>query len=182
MAEANVFNLYRLLGSEPRVWHEQAEGLLHCAVVLCDHLIARHDVPPTDRRVETNGLVNSIMLLLGLSIENAVKGAYIARHPELVTREKLNQSLWNGDGGHALRLFAARLIQLTVREADLLDRLQEHVVWAGRYPIPLKANRFYRTREPVNRRTFHMADIDLARSLIYRLQRVSTGGEPSPDF
>ncbi len=80
--------------------------------------------------------MSSTLLLLGLAFEDLIKGVDIARDPSLVNLKSLNRSLWKDDSGHAIRKFAKSLMTLDSDEEELLDRLQEAVVWAGRFPIP----------------------------------------------
>jgi hypothetical protein len=122
------------------------------------------------RRIEQNGLFHSIMLLLGLSFENLIKGVFVASHPTLVTKDKLDRSLWKSDGGHGLRDLATSVATLTADELSLLDRLQEHVVWAGRYPIPTSATRYHNSLYPVHKMQFSTRDITVAKQLFERLE------------
>jgi hypothetical protein len=146
---------YELRGRDPHVWLEYALSLMYSAEVLRDHLLSRMEVPPGLRRVETLGLVHSTMLLLGLAAENLIKGVYVAQNPCIVTREKLDRSLWTSDGGHGLKDFARSLLKLEPEEVERLGRLQEHLVWAGRYPIPTKSSRYYNSEHPQGMLKFH---------------------------
>lgn len=58
---------YKLLGQESLQWLEKAQGLRYCAGTLKTHLLEIINSPPASRRVETLGVVNSTLLLLGLA-------------------------------------------------------------------------------------------------------------------
>lgn len=133
---------YELVGGSPKQWLEKSHGFMHCANILMEKLVGMMDVPPHSRRVETLGLVDSILLLLGLAFENLIKGVYIAKHPSLVNRDGLDRSMWKADSGHGITEYADSLVKLEPDEKNLLIRLQEYVVWAGRYPIPTKSGRY----------------------------------------
>jgi len=165
--------LYELSGREALVWLEKAEGQRYCAGIMKDHLVllVNGHAPAWSRRVEMLGVVSSTMLLLGLSFENLIKGVYVARNPALVDRARLDRSLWRADGGHGIRVFAKSLIALEQVEEDLLDRLQEYVVWAGRFPIPTKSGRYHQNRSPVNKQQFSVADFDVADQLFEKLKK-----------
>jgi hypothetical protein len=161
--------LYSMTGSEALQWLESAQGLKHSAEVLRDHLIASTDVPPNLRRIETLGLMKSSMLLLGLAFENLIKGVYVAKNSEIVNGEKVNRSSWNSHGGHGIVDFAQAQVQLEADERELLTRLQEHILWAGRYPVPNKSSDFYSSRHPDNKRKLSSADFGLADRLFHKL-------------
>ena len=116
------------------------------------------------------GLIHSALLLLGLAVENAAKAVYVARDPSLLSMERLDQFPNSSDKGHGIGSLVAGLFALTEAESDLLSRLQEHVVWAGRYPIPRASTRYHDAHHPVNKRSMHPDDFRLAWSLIERLQ------------
>lgn len=165
--------LYELSGSEALIWLEKAQGLRYCAGILKDKLVEMwNETSPVSRRVETLGVVSSTMLLLGLAFENLIKGVYVARKPALVDRIRLDRSLWQTDGGHGIRDFAKSLMRLEPDEEELLDRLQEYVVWAGRFPVPTKAGRYHQNLSPVNKHQFSTADFDTADRLFGKLKEL----------
>lgn len=167
--------LYELIGKDAALWLEHAKGLRYCAVILKNQLVALFDTPDTpsnDRRVETNGLVDSTLLLLGLAFENLIKGVYIAQEPGRVDKTRLDRSLWQADSGHGISEFAKSLTQIDTDEEDLLQRLQESIVWAGRFPIPTKSSRFHTSRSPVNKRSLSTRDFEVAEGLFAKLERI----------
>jgi hypothetical protein len=161
--------LYYSLGSDPLHWLEKAQGLKYGAEVLKHKLVVSMEVAPADRRIETLGLVMSSMLLLGLAMENLIKGVYVAKNPNLVARERIDLSLWAEDSGHGIASFAKTLTPLEHDEEELLRRLQEHVVWAGRYPIPTKSTRFHNSLHPDNLRRLNTEDFRVADRLFVKL-------------
>ena len=163
---------YRLLGQESLMWLEKAQGLRYCAEILNAHLMEDLvNAPPASRRIETNGVVSSALLLLGLAFENLIKGVDVARDPSLVNLDRLDLRLWrHEDGGHGIRNFAKSLVTLDTDEEELLDRLQESIFWAGRFPIPLKSGRYYESRNPVNKHRLSTADSAVAARLFKKLE------------
>ena len=77
-------------------------------------------------------------MLIGMSIENALKALYIINNPELVTNGKMNPKWKNG---HDL-VTLAELSGYVCNEIniDLLRNLSGYIKWAGRYPIPQKVS------------------------------------------
>jgi hypothetical protein len=173
MKQSESDEQYKLVGQEALMWLEKAQGLRFCAGILKDQLVemvTNNDTPPWALRVETNGVVSSTLLLLGLAFENLIKGVDIARDPSLVNLKSLNLRLWKGDGGHAIRNFAKSLMKLEPDEEELLDRLQESIFWAGRFPIPLNSVRYHESHNPVSKHQLSTADFATADRLFDRLK------------
>ena len=163
---------YRLLGQESLQWLEKAQGLRYCAVILKTHLLEIIDSPPASRRVETLGVVNSTLLLLGFAFENLIKGVKIAQNPNLVDRDRFDIKPWRkADAGHGITTLAKSLVTLTSDEEELLNRLQESILWAGRFPIPLTSGRYHDSHSPVNKHQFSTTDFEVAERLFERLEK-----------
>ena len=163
---------YKMIGQESLHWLEKAQGLKYCARVLKEHLLEIIDSPPASRRVETLGVVNSTLLLLGLAFENLIKGVKVAQEPNLVDLNRFDIKLWKKeDGGHGIRTFAKSLVSLSPHEEELLDRLQEAVFWSGRFPIPLKSERYHQSHHPVNKHQFSTMDFEVAEGLFEKLEK-----------
>jgi hypothetical protein len=182
MSEEQSNEIYALKDADPRVWFEQGLGLFRAAEVLRDHLMSVRNVPPAARRVETLGLVHAVMLLLGLSLENAIKGACIAITPRTVTGDGMETSSWKhgGHGGHGIRNLAKSVTVLSEAEDELLNRLLEHIVWAGRYPVPTNPGRYHHSQHPKNLQTLKPSDFPVARRLLERLRELLKTGNRYP--
>jgi hypothetical protein len=108
-------------------------------------------------------LFGPYLLLAGMAVENLLKGVLLQRRPTLVRDGRVARSGWSGGGGgHNLRAMAREVSPaLADRHVDLLVRLEAHVVWGGRYPVPLKAAHFVgqpREGGPPTLRTFRSSD------------------------
>jgi hypothetical protein len=55
-------------------------------------------------------------------------------------------------------------------EEELLDRLQEYIVWAGRFPIPTNSGRYHQNLSPVNKHHFGTADVVIADHLFAKFE------------
>jgi hypothetical protein len=163
---------YKMVGQDSLQWLEKAQGLKYCAQILRDHLQENIDVAPASRRVETLGLVNSTLLMLGLAFENLIKGVKIAEDPTLVNLNGFDIKAWKKlDGGHGIKSLAQSLLILESDEEELLDRLQESIFWAGRFPIPLKSERYHESRIPINKHQLSMIDFGVAEQLFSKLEK-----------
>ena len=78
-------------------------------------------------------------MLIGLSIENIIKGILVAEFPEHINKGKLSKELKS----HALLHLMDKIksIQITKSEKEILKLLEEVVPYWGRYPIPLEYNK-----------------------------------------
>ena len=172
MDQAESERLFQLTGTDSLRWLSIARSLKYSAEVLRDRLIESMKIPAMFRQTETEGLLMSSMLLLGLAIENLVKGVYVAKNPEVVDERKIDSSGWKTDGGHGIADFVKAFISVDQEEEELLVRLQEYIIWAGRYPIPNKSTRFYNSRYPVNKRYLNTRDFRIVDGLFDKLTEV----------
>jgi hypothetical protein len=93
-------------------------------------------------------------MLFGMAIECELKGLLFAEDP---TKSYKDHDLKN--------LADALALTLTMREAELLAILSDHIVWCGRYPAPLKpVNVQFKTDSLVSgsRHSSHTPAIDSA--------------------
>ena len=68
-----------------------------------------------------------------------IKGIRISRKPTNVTQERIESRILSRKG-HGIAEGANKIIDLTQQELKLLNRIQEYLLWAGRYPLPLKSS------------------------------------------
>lgn len=80
-------------------------------------------------------LLSVVMMLAGFALENLAKGMIIGRETKRVTPAGIER--WH-KGHDLVALFARAEFALTAEETDLARRMTAHVVWGGRYPVPMK--------------------------------------------
>ncbi|HKJ81555.1 MAG TPA: hypothetical protein VJ954_05980 [Ignavibacteriaceae bacterium] len=122
-------------------WSEKGRGLLTSAEIINTELLSisirNTQKIPDELTTKFGGLIDSLQLLLGFAIENAIKGNIIASRPDFKDISELNQYKFNDLGGHGIvNMVKANIEQISSSEIDLLDRLQESIIWAGRYNSP----------------------------------------------
>jgi len=115
--------------------------------------------------------LKSFMLLVGMAFENLIKGILVGRDPTNISREEIKKQLL-GRGGHGISEGAKTVTNISNAEYDLLRRLEEYLIWAGRYPMPLKSKAFYDSQTPENLRSFGWTDFKLIDSLYDRLAEI----------
>lgn len=116
------------------------------------------------------------MLLSGLAFENLTKGILIGRKPGAVTATKFNVEQLAGKGGHNLATLAQQVKPaLSSSQLDVVRRLTDFVIWAGRYPIAMRSTK---TSHP----SFISTDPALIDELFDELVEVLRRENPTPTF
>jgi hypothetical protein len=167
---------FELIGQSPHVWLSSATQLKRAADLVREELKKILSVYPRGRaRYEDLVLFNSYMLLAGLALENLTKGILIGRNPNIVSRVNLDlKLLGNSKGGHDLSKLAQQAAtNLSPIEIDLIDRLVAFVVWAGKYPIHLRANE-------TNHPTFKTTDPELIDKVFEKFATILKDANPNP--
>jgi hypothetical protein len=109
----------------------------------------------------------SMMLLAAFAVENLVKGLLIARDPNAVAALTDNpERLVHGASARHLsvHLCAETGVSLSEQEEDAVRRLEIHLLWAGRYPVPKDARKLgerHRTAEPQLESAASFSEIEL---------------------
>ena len=142
-SKQNTEELFENIGNDSLHWLAQAKGLKMIADTILPLLQEELSIPPAIQGTQQKRLayVGSYMLLTGLAFENLIKGILIGRDPTLVTKEKIESGILTRKG-HGITEGAENIISLTTDELQLLNRIEEYLFWAGRYPLPLKVGIF----------------------------------------
>jgi hypothetical protein len=79
--------------------------------------------------------------LIGMCLENMIKGILIHQDPTLVKGSQLKGKIKT----HNLKLLANSIAgcSFTDEEKQLFDFLTEHTIWISKYPIPANADDFF---------------------------------------
>jgi hypothetical protein len=170
MNHTNEEEIYKLLGQDSLTWLQQAEFLRMSAVPIWEKLReilyvsqVRHGI-----REQKLAFTQSFMLLTGMSFENLIKGVHIAKTPNLSIEDRIK--IWNSyRGGHGISGLINLAISPSAKEKNLLRRLEEYVVWAGRYPIPRDINQY---RSAKNYHSLSTQDPPLCDTLFERLASI----------
>jgi hypothetical protein len=84
----------------------------------------------------------STMLLAAFAMENLLKGLVVIREPGSVQPRATDPERlldWEGSGHDLLALARRAGEKLSAEEEDLMRLLTEFVLWAGRYPVSMRA-------------------------------------------
>lgn len=129
---------FALQSTDPAAWYELARTLRIAAEPIQHRLFEIAEISQNIEgiRLRKLGYVRAYMLLTGLAFENLLKAIALLRHQSI---KDLNQR-----GGHGLVAMAEWLtLELAPAERDYLRRLEEYVVWAGRYPVPRVSGTYF---------------------------------------
>lgn len=122
-------------------------------------------------RVKKLAYFHSFMLLTGLAFENLIKGILIGRCKTIVNQESIDTSHWGGKSGHGIEELARKVTSISSDESNLLKRLQESLIWGGRYPIPKTSGVYFANRDLLS---LLPTDFVLINNLFLRLEGILT--------
>lgn len=139
----------------PAYWHKNAHNLSLSAKVIEDKLNEMNHLPmikihdPDSYFNEIIAYSEAYMLIMGYSVENSLKGfaleIYLKDHNqvEIPDFNTLKKNVWKIQNGHDLpKLIRLFDINLAASEDNLLLRLKNFIVWAGKYHIPTDSKTF----------------------------------------
>ncbi len=130
--------LYRLGCSEAYLWLLKAAELLKSANLLWQQYLDDLAAFQKGERIEEPFIGGTALMLYGLAVENLLK-AGLAHQGKAATASGAF-----GLKSHVLLSLGEQLgLSLSTIEAELLERLEAFVSWAGRYPMPLVAQDLY---------------------------------------
>lgn len=163
-------------GENPLVWQASARDLLDAASAVKASVIQLDD-----GMMHTLAAVQA--MLLGLALECLLKGMYIKRHRVWEEADRAHAIVKNGEyvgvpgaGEHELlQLADAAGVALNQQERSVVARLTDFVVFAGRYPVPVRVENMKPVKRPgggtVARRYISRDELETAEALVNRLMR-----------
>lgn len=161
---------YEIIGRDAQTWLTQAIELRFSAEVFLPKIEYALALPPNSPEVQARrfAFIHSYMFLNGLAFENLIKGIIIGREPNLATKVEIDREILDRKG-HGIASGARKIISVTAQEDKLLQRMEEYLVWAGRYPLPLKFEA-YSNSETKRLRQYRSNDPVLINQLFEKLQ------------
>jgi hypothetical protein len=171
--------LYKNLAEDPDRWYDSALVLKGVAEAIGEIRMraARAFVSGNHGEIEQLTYGPPFPMLAGLAIENLAKAIVLRR----TVRKSEGGKLPQGIAGHGKVLdhLADAGITLSDAERALARRLAKFVVWAGRYPVPMKAPPGASDLE-VGAQTSY-SDLDQFRRFFAKLERRYRGGGDASD-
>ncbi len=117
---------YTEIAKDPYTWLGKATGLIYAA----NKVLIKEKEGPLKGLYQNVGIY---MMLSSFAIENILKCIIIQKTSTVVNNGKLDESVLGHD---LLKLFKNANINYTSSEENLLNRLSNFAIQAGRYPIP----------------------------------------------
>jgi hypothetical protein len=122
---------------------------------------------------ELAGCWQAAYLHAGLSVEQAAKAVLISRDHKIITdtgridRQRFPSA---GPSGHAVSGIVPQLISaLSPREVEILQKLEDHIIWKGKYAVPLNVEQLEVTDVRVRGAAHYLDDRATIRSIVERL-------------
>jgi len=82
--------------------------------------------------------------LIGMTFENLFKGLWMMQNPGDAALVESVRSKFPGFSNHMLKEFARKThFTISIEEEKIWDALTEHILWVGRYPVPLTRNKYH---------------------------------------
>lgn len=157
-------------------WVDRAEKHLIVSEIIHNELfivLENHPDIPDEITQKVMALLESYLLLCGLAFENLVKGLIISIKPDFNDKKELNAYKWNTKGGHGIKeMFDYNFQSLDETEKELIERLEEFLIWAGKYEIPLESNKYIKSKFPKNLENFKSTDKIVAESIFEKIKLV----------
>lgn len=161
---------------DEQAWLRQADQFLDAACVLAEGFaVPRPALPLTETELTRRvACLKGTLLLLAVSVENALKAIRVAQGAVIITNGKVQaNSFGAGNKGHGLVQLAEVVgLDASDQEKVLLERLTTIATWAGKYQQPLSEDAFMNAEAKNPRTINYSSDIDLARSLITKSKRL----------
>jgi hypothetical protein len=158
-------------GGDSLMWRECALELKIAADALLPHYFSalRERGPGREKQRRKFAFCHGYLILAGLAIENAIKGLEIEKQPSIVTKQKVPKIL--DEGGHGIFNGLRQHLTLDGDEIDVAARLQEFLIWAAKYPVPLTPNRL-KTAETNLLRSHISSDPDVIDGIFTKLLKL----------
>ena len=157
--------------SSPEAWFHQAWEMFEASKVNFEMFAAQKSQATNSERQRKLGLMKGSMLLLGLAIENALKGALVHKTPPKLKNGYLSANKYFHNKAHNLLEVATKLdLELSSNEEKFLERLSTHIQWASRYKTPLNESAYI---SAIGNLQNSQSDFQFGREFIEKLQNKS---------
>ena len=131
---------------------------------------------------EYSGCRKAALFHAGIAIENALKANLVRQDKSIISNGVVDKSKFGNKSGHGLVELANRVLpKLSDKELRLLRKLEENVVWAGKYSVPSKAERLYDREVKTNLRLSFYGETEVLQGLYDTLVRLIQNTATQPD-
>ena len=121
-------------------WLDKAKQHKYIGEILNEKVLVAFENYNDNSEEETfrlSALIEAMLYHLALALELIIKGFIISQKPDFSNVRELYAYKWNASGGHGIK----EMINFNFRnfksdELELTKRLEEYLMWAGKYPNP----------------------------------------------
>lgn len=139
-----LLEMHEVFGNMPEAWHIAADDLLLASQLLRTSIELQSEFSAPDSDAARLRVLPPELMLRGLALEVYFKAIWTKRGNKLVSDSRYTEV--PGAGPHNLVQLADVLrLQFTAAQRNLLVRLSAYIEYAGRYPIPKRAEQFSQT-------------------------------------
>lgn len=154
--------------SNPENWFRQSWQMFEASGSLYQVFSGMEQIRSEKENYRHAGAMKGAMLLLGLSAENALKGAFVYQSKPDTSKDKLYPKHFHKNA-HDLTEIARKLnLELSHAQLDLFERLTIFVQWASKYQAPLSKSELQRANGKI--KLVYPSDYASVENLILSLQ------------
>lgn len=163
----------------PEEWFDYANELKDAAQTLWESNSNTIIVYKTEKEEYSKKLYSrTYFFLLGIAIENLVKGILISENPNYLKDGKISQKI---SSGHNLKILSEKIDSLNFDSSEIktLEVLSELIPYWGKYPIPKDFNRI--KEELFFDKSWYEKLINLYEKLELQIYRLNINGIDGPN-
>jgi hypothetical protein len=160
---------FAVYARRPATWLEGSRRHLAVYKVL-SHQFDRLNMQAGRSQDEFSGCFYAAYLHAGLAVENGVTAFLVAEDPTIIKDGRIDRKKLGDRAGHRFATLAERILgSLSQSQREVLLKLEEYVVWAGKYTVPMNAEMLYDHARMNVLRSAPMNERELILDLVARL-------------
>ena len=165
--------------SNPDTWLFAASCHISVWKLLSEH-VARLLSEGNYKLEEYAGCRKAAMFHAGIAIENALKANIVREEKTIVSDGRVNRTKFGNKSGHGLLELAKRVLpEISEAEERIIRKLEEYVMWAGKYSVPLKAETLGDSDVKTLLRLTYYSDTEILETLYNKIVRMAAGPKPT---
>ncbi|MEI6141515.1 MAG: hypothetical protein WCP85_19745 [Mariniphaga sp.] len=167
----NLDKQFKILLHDPFDWLNTAKNHLISANCIDKRIAELIRIDPDfnneENDLESQALMNSCLFLVGIGLENAIKGYIVAQNQNFKELQELNTFGWQIKSGHGIsEMFRINCAVIYSTNKDFLDRIEEYLIWLGKYSTP-KMAKFLNVKQE-----YYVDDVVRATSIISEIEEM----------
>lgn len=125
------------------------------------------DLNNENTNLEFQALKNSCLFLVGIGLENAIKGYIVAQKPNFKNTKEMRELGWGKLSGHGIsEMYKINCFDIYTSNNDFLERIQEYLIWIGKYSTPMRPENLILSNE------YFVDDVGRASTIISKIEEM----------